>query len=70
MKKNKNDRCQQLMDIQSKYAIQCCKCGRKELILSSQDKVLCSWCGNYIYRNKKLEFADRLNTAIKRGASV
>ena len=52
MKKGKNDRIQKLMDEQAKLSIQC-KCGRKELIPVWMDKKLCSWCGNFIYRNKK-----------------
>lgn len=62
--KGNNDRIQKLMDEQAKLSIQC-NCGRKELIPIWMDKKLCSWCGNYIYRNKKLEFKERLKKELK-----
>lgn len=26
------------------------------------DKQLCSWCGHYVYRNKNLEFKEKLKS--------
>lgn len=37
-----------------------CKCGYKTLIPFHVDKMICSHCGKYIYRNKKVEFKDKL----------
>lgn len=47
-----------------KVKIQCKHCGRKAIIPVWVDKQLCTWCGHYIYRNKKLEF---LETMKKKG---
>lgn len=37
-----------------------CSCGRRVVIPVWVDKQLCSWCGHYVYRNKKLEFKEKL----------
>lgn len=37
-----------------------CKCGHRNIIPKWQDKTLCSWCNNYVFRNKKEEFKFRL----------
>jgi len=36
-----------------------CKCGHRVLILN-KDKKICSWCGRYVYKDKKQEFKDKL----------
>jgi len=33
-----------------------CKCGRRVIISSQKDKEICSWCGNYVFKNKKDEY--------------
>lgn len=40
-----------------------CKCGHKVIIPVWVDKQLCNWCGNYVYRNKKMELLDNLKKA-------
>ncbi len=42
-----------------------CKCGRRVVIPYWRNKMLCSWCGNYVYRDKKDEFKERLENARK-----
>lgn len=42
-----------------------CNCGHTIYITNNKDKVLCRWCGKYVYRNKKLEFMERLENARK-----
>lgn len=42
-----------------------CSCGRKVFIAHDKEKSLCSWCGNYVYKNKKIEFVERLEHARK-----
>lgn len=37
-----------------------CKCGHKTVIPAWVNKQICSWCGHYVYKNKKDEFKDRL----------
>lgn len=42
-----------------------CKCSHTMLMPYNVDKKICSHCGNYVYRNKKLEFKDKLLKKIK-----
>lgn len=42
-----------------------CKCGHKEVITSTEDKKICSWCGHYIFKDKKVEFKYRVKERIK-----
>ena len=42
-----------------------CRCSHTQLIPNQLDRVICSHCGNYVYRNKKLEFKDKLLKKIK-----
>lgn len=39
-----------------------CKCGHHVIIypFEKKKKKICSWCGYYVYANKKEEFKDRL----------
>ena len=48
----------------SKYKIKC-KCGHTETIKPKAKKKLCSWCGNYIYREAKEEFKNALLRRLK-----
>lgn len=38
-----------------------CKCGHRVIIPYNVDKVLCSWCHNYVFKDKQVEFKYRLN---------
>lgn len=40
-----------------------CKCGHSTSISPTKEKVICSWCGSYIFANKRDEFLYRLNEA-------
>ena len=42
-----------------------CKCGHRVVIPKRTDKMLCSWCGYYVFRNKKDEFKCRMKEKIK-----
>ena len=37
-----------------------CKCGHGVVISPKKAKELCKYCGNYVYRNQKEEFIDKL----------
>lgn len=37
-----------------------CKCEHSVSIPADIDKVICSWCGYYIFKNKKDEFKYRM----------
>lgn len=43
-----------------------CKCGHKLVIPVWVDKQVCSWCGYYVYRNKRLEFKEKLMKEMKK----
>lgn len=58
---------QRQTDEYKKVKIQCKNCGYKSVIPVWVDRQICSWCGNYVYRNKKLEFKEMLK---KRGVEI
>ena len=43
-----------------------CKCGHSMIItpVAKQNKVMCTWCGAWIYKNDFEEFKDKLNKNI------
>jgi hypothetical protein len=43
-----------------------CKCGHNQYIPLEKEKMICSWCGCYVFKNKKDEFKYRLNNLIKK----
>ena len=44
----------------SKY----CKCGHT-VILYNVDRVLCSWCGHWVYKDDKTEFMYKMKERMK-----
>lgn len=43
-----------------------CKCGHRSVIPESLDKTVCSWCGNYVFKDKKAEFQYRMKEKLIR----
>ena len=41
-----------------------CKCGHVVIMLPGKDKVLCTWCHNYVYKDKKEEFMNRMRSVL------
>ena len=41
-----------------------CKCGHRVLIRKNSQFAICDWCGRNVYRNKKEEFMNRLETKL------
>lgn len=39
-----------------------CKCGHSVLV--EKRRKLCSWCGRFVYKNKKIEFEEKLKRAL------
>lgn len=37
-----------------------CKCGHKVIIPKWVDKQICSWCGQYVFKDEKEEFKYRI----------
>lgn len=46
------------------YSIKC-SCGHSIIFISEKDRIICSVCGKYIYRNKKVEMKYKLKKLIK-----
>lgn len=46
----------------SKYKKEC-SCGHSVSISPHTQKVVCHWCGKYVFRDNKAEFLYRLNEA-------
>ena len=44
-----------------------CKCGHSTYIPPELDKVICSWCGNYVFKDNKKEFEYRFKEARNNG---
>lgn len=42
-----------------------CKCGHRVVVPMWVDKSMCTWCKHYVYRNKQLEFRERLKQKLK-----
>ena len=42
-----------------------CKCGHTNF-LGSRDKIICSWCNRYVFKNKRIEFMYRVGELIKK----
>ena len=60
-----NKEFQRISDEYNKLKIRCKCCGRKLVIPVWVDKQICSWCGNYVYRNKQLEFTETVKKLMK-----
>ena len=43
-----------------------CSCGHKVFIHPKRSKALCSWCGHYVYKDKKEEFKNKLLGEIRK----
>ena len=41
-----------------------CICGHS--VFTMKPKEICTWCGNYVYKDKKLEFKEKLKKLQKR----
>ena len=42
-----------------------CKCGKTVEFWTSNKKVVCDWCGNYVFRTKKDEYDYRMKGLLK-----
>lgn len=47
------------LDAYFNSAIKCPICGHSTHFLRT-NKVICNWCGNYVFKNKKVEFEHKL----------
>ena len=60
----KKDNTSKLQDALDDYRVKC-KCGHKTVIPVWLDKRICWWCGFWVYRNKKVEFKEKMQQKIK-----
>lgn len=51
------------LDFYTKNSVKC-KCGHTNF-LGSRDKIICSWCNNYVFKNKRIEFKYRIGELLK-----
>lgn len=51
------------LDFYTKNSVKC-RCGHTNF-LGSKEKIICSWCGNYVFKNKKIEFIYRIGEKLK-----
>lgn len=56
---------QKIQDAEQEHTYTC-NCGHRLIILPKQEKRLCSWCHNYVFKNKNDEFRYRLKEKIRR----
>ena len=52
-----------LADIQTETRI-ICKCGHSVLVPLKKAKTICSWCGEYVFKDKETEFKYRLQSKL------
>lgn len=43
-----------------------CSCGHTVEFWTSQNRIICRWCGNYVFRTKKDEFLYRIKGRMKK----
>lgn len=63
MKNNYNEDTKRF-HIYTETTIKCKHCGHSVNMGSKVDKMICGWCGYYIFKNKKAEFNHNLKLAI------
>ena len=51
------------LDFYSKNSTKC-KCGHTNF-LGSREKIICSWCGMLVFKNKRIEFMYRIGELFK-----
>lgn len=57
---------QKITNETNKLKIECKHCKRKVVVPFHLPKNICSWCGHYVYRDKKLEFKENLKKELRK----
>lgn len=57
---------ERMSDEYDKVKYVCKHCGHKTVIPNKVEKRLCSWCGNYVFKNEQAEFKYRLEEKRRR----
>lgn len=66
MSKRDNEQYKRLTEEYDKVKYRC-RCGHRVIIPNKIDKNICSWCGNYVFKNKKDEFEYRIKEKLQKG---
>lgn len=66
MSKRDNEQYKRLAEEYDKVKYRC-RCGHRVIIPNKIDKNICSWCGNYVFKNKKDEFEYRIKEKLQKG---
>ena len=53
-------------EIASEYTIKC-SCGKSVTLTNKYGRVICSWCGNWVYRDEKTKFRYKLLERLENG---
>jgi hypothetical protein len=66
MKKDKREK--KIRKLMNEYTINTytCKCGHRVFILNNHKKEICTWCGRYVFREKRDEFKYRTMEQLRR----
>ena len=43
-----------------------CKCGHSVFIPHYDEKIMCTWCNKWVYRDKQAEFKDKMRSELNR----
>ena len=60
-----NNKTTKILNKQTKYRT-LCECGHSVLIPPGRDKIICSWCGKYVFKTTRSEFEYRLKECLKK----
>jgi len=55
---------EKIAEEKSKYKV-LCKCGTKTIIVNT-DKAICRGCGHWVYKNKQIEFKEKMREALNK----
>lgn len=44
----------------------CKVCGRKRIVKKGKDRIICDWCGHYVYKDEGTEFRYKMQEALKK----
>lgn len=59
--KYRHNVCDKSLNAYMNGAIKCPTCGHS-VHFAKVDKKICSWCGNYVFKNRKVEFDYKLKS--------
>ena len=59
------DYIEQVMRARNKFKVPCNRCGRKAVMPVQVPRLVCKWCGYYVFSDKQEEFKYRLSGKLK-----